>query len=120
MMKIAAYYSHLNGYEWLQYHKRDLWLELSSTIEAIDASTLRTKVSKERGQQGRMLYSPTDLNSTFLRELNKLGWKENRVQSWQTGIDAKSRKNGVTQAITCMNVRTGLRSGQPANCYSMR
>lgn len=64
-MKIAAQYSHLNGEEFLIVHKRQLWREVQSVVEKVDASKCRTKKSRESRKQGQMLYSPTDLNATF-------------------------------------------------------
>lgn len=30
-MKIGAQYSHLNGFEWIQYHQKDIWEEIEVT-----------------------------------------------------------------------------------------
>ena len=56
-MRIAAYYSHLNGWEYLQVHQPDIWKEIQDVIESVDASKCKTKVSKERGMIGNLLYS---------------------------------------------------------------
>jgi len=36
-MKIGAMYSHLNGFEWIQYHQKQMWEEMESIITSIDA-----------------------------------------------------------------------------------
>lgn len=53
-MKIAEVYSHLNGKEFLLVHKPELYKEIENVIESVDAEKCRTKVSKERGMQGKL------------------------------------------------------------------
>jgi hypothetical protein len=83
-MKIGAMHSHLNGFEWVQYHQKKVWKEIEDTIKAIDASKYMTKVSKEKTMVGKMLYSPSDLNAKMKTELDKLKWKESRTSYWVT------------------------------------
>ncbi|WP_370086895.1 BglII/BstYI family type II restriction endonuclease [Ekhidna sp.] len=83
-MKIGAIYSHLNGFEWIQYHQKDLWDEIMAVIDAIDAEEFRTKVSKEKTMKGKKLFSPIDLNKKFEKELEALGWSESRTSYWVT------------------------------------
>jgi len=61
IMKISEIYSHLNGFEYIQYHKKHLWTELENIIKSIDARKFRTKVSKEKTMLGDLLYSPIEL-----------------------------------------------------------
>lgn len=77
-------YSHLNGFEWIQYHQKSLWYEIISVIEKIDAEEFRTKVSKEKTMAGKKLFSPIDLNRKFSEELASLGWGESRTSYWVT------------------------------------
>jgi hypothetical protein len=74
-MKIVKKYSHLNGEEYLIVHKKALYEEIQEAIASVDASRFKTKVSKERGRQGEMLYSPGDLNKEFERVFGNLGWQ---------------------------------------------
>ena len=83
-MQIAAKYSHLNGLEYLLVHQPDLWNEIESTIESIDAEEQRTKVSRERRMVGRRLFSPPGLNSRFKEEFKSRGWSESRTSYWVT------------------------------------
>lgn len=83
-MKIGAMYSHLNGFEWIQYHQKEMWGEIEQIIEAIDAEDYRTKVSKERTMKGKMLFSPADLNSRIKKDFEGLGWYESRTNYWET------------------------------------
>ena len=64
-MRVAYTYSHLNGLEYLMVHHPDLWKEVREVIESIDAESCRTKVSKEKRNPGKKLYSPVDMNEAF-------------------------------------------------------
>ena len=81
-MKIVEKYSHLNGLEFLLVHKPELWQEIETVIQSIDAETCKTKISKEKTKAGQILYSPIDLNCMFKKELYKRGWEESRVSYW--------------------------------------
>lgn len=83
-MKIGAMYSHLNGFEWIQYHQKQMWDEIETVIKNIDASQFRTKISKEKTMKGRKLYSPTDLNKRMKDDFESLGWFESRANYWVT------------------------------------
>ena len=79
-MKIAKYYSHLNGYEWIQYHKPHLWKEIEEVIKNINASKCKTKVGREKTNKGMKLYSPFDLNKEFNKQFISKGWhRQNRI-----------------------------------------
>ena len=71
-MKIAAYYSHLNGLEWLLQTKPTIWKEIKSAINDVDANACKTKISKEKTMLGKMLYAPTELNKRFKDELHTI------------------------------------------------
>lgn len=83
-MRIVEKYSHLNGLEFLLVHKPELWQEIETVIQSIDAETCKTKISKEKTKAGQILYSPIDLNCMFKKELYKRGWEESRVSYWVT------------------------------------
>jgi Restriction endonuclease BglII len=84
-MKIGAKYSHLNGLEWLLYHHRDTWEEVTSAIENVDAHSAKTKKSEEKSMYGRDLYSPDNLNTQFRQELWGRGWQRpGRVSFYAT------------------------------------
>ena len=83
-MKIGAMYSHLNGFEWIQYHQKAMWDEMKGIIESIDAETYRTKVSKEKTMKGKKLFSPIDLNKKMKQDFESLGWFESRTSYWVT------------------------------------
>jgi hypothetical protein len=91
-MRIGAYYSHLNGLEWLQVHERGIWEEVRRVIQSIDASRLRTKVSAERTMKGRMLFSPVEINGEFRRQFHQHSWEESRTSYWVTDDYALIRR----------------------------
>ena len=91
-MKIAEYYSHLNGLEYLKVHKPTLWKEIGDVINNIDAQKCRTKISNEKGMIGKKLFSPPAMNALFKAELEQLDWKENRIRYWVTSDERLIRK----------------------------
>lgn len=91
-MNIVETYSHLNGLEFLMVHKRQLWKEIKNVIKAVNADECKTKVSKEKGMIGKLLYSPIDMNASFKRLLKEKGWNESRVSYWVTKSEKLIRK----------------------------
>ncbi len=74
-MQIVETYSHLNGLEYLLVHKPYLWDEINKVVRKVNADKCKTKVSKEKTMEGRLLYSPVEMNKTFKKLLDKTGWK---------------------------------------------
>lgn len=87
-MKIATFYSHLNGYEYLKVHKPRLWREILDAIKGVDAESCKTKVSREVRTKDKLFYSPIAMNKCMDTELAKRDWHEERTSYWVTG-DAK-------------------------------
>jgi len=83
-MKIGAMYSHLNGFEWIQYHQKSMWSEIEKVIKNVDANKFRTKISKEKTMKGKRLFSPTNLNKRMKEDFEQLGWFESRTNYWVT------------------------------------
>lgn len=83
-MRIVETYSHLNGLEYLLVHKPHVWDEIRSVIAHVDAHQCKTKVSKERRMEGKLLFSPKDMNSGMKRQFKNYGWSEQRVSYWVT------------------------------------
>ncbi len=77
-MNIGAVYSNLNGVEFLMVHQPDLWGEVRDVISSVDAEDCRTKKSKEKRTEGKMLYSPIDMNASFKALLEPKGQGERR------------------------------------------
>jgi len=83
-MKIGKMYSHLNGFEWIQYHQKAMWNEIIQVIGNINAEDFRTKISKEKTMLGKKLFSPVALNKQMKTDFENLGWYESRTNYWVT------------------------------------
>lgn len=92
-MRIGKYYS-LNGYEYMLVHKRQLWSEICSAINNVDASLAFNKVSKEKNRVGELLYSPSSMNQLFKDEFLKSGWVERRI-NYYVNSDIKTTQEIV-------------------------
>ena len=77
-MKIAQVYSHLNGLEFMLVRKPELWQEIQQAVKNVDASLAFEKVIREKTMLGKILLSPSKLNSLFKTELSSMGWQEVR------------------------------------------
>ena len=93
-MRIGKYYSHLNGYEYMLVHKRQLWSEICSAINNVDASLAFNKVSKEKNRVGELLYSPSSMNQLFKDEFLKSGCVE-RMINYYVNSDIKTTQEIV-------------------------
>ena len=91
-MNISEVHSHLNGLEFLLVRRPGLWDEVKSVIGDVDAEQCRTKISKERRLEGKLLYSPIDMNASFRQLLQDKGWAESRVSYWVTKTEKLIRK----------------------------
>ena len=104
-MRIVERYSHLNGEEYLQVHRPDLWQEVLTVIESVDAEACKNKVSKEKTRLGRVLYSPGSMNQAIATGLKALGWQARRQHFYVTSdvqllkqiysLDAKAQRNAI-------------------------
>lgn len=91
-MKIATYYSHLNGLEFLMVHKPALWTEIKDAIKSVDAELCRTKVSKEKRSLGKKLYSPIQMNLAMASRFSDHEWHQRRTSYWVTSDAQLIRK----------------------------
>ena len=87
-MRIAAQYSHLNGWEFLFVHHKDLLQEIEEVIASVDAEACRTKLSREKTKIDRLLYSPVDMNKAIADGFKGRRWEQRRQEFWVTS-DAK-------------------------------
>jgi hypothetical protein len=97
-MKLVETYSHLNGWEFLIVHRPQLWKEIQDVVATVDAEACKTKVSKEKTMQGKLLYSPVSMNSAFSVLLRSRLWEESRVSYWVTKNERLIRKTLTMQA----------------------
>jgi len=73
-MIIAGKYSFNKGEEFININYPHLFTEIETIISKIDASDFKTKVSKEKTTQGKILYNPPKLNLAYKEEFEKLDW----------------------------------------------
>jgi hypothetical protein len=91
-MKIAEIYSHLNGLEYLKVHKKSLLDEIFNVIKKLNADKCLTKKSKEKTMMDKMLYSPKDLNKSFVMLFKNKGWEQKKISYWVTRDEKLIRK----------------------------
>ncbi len=96
-MKIGAYYSHLNGLEWLRHHHEDYWEEIKLAIANVDAASCLTKVSKEKTMKGKLLYGPKPMNKAFRKALRDQGWAKAKTNSYYVARDAELTKRIIDE-----------------------
>jgi hypothetical protein len=116
-LKIETYYSHLNGLEFLQVHKPQLWKEICDAIAAVDARTCKTKVSKEQRTLDKLLFSPVDMNKCVDAELAARGWSEERTSYWVTA-DAKLIRRTINLAPAEQKAEIEAAGQQPFLSYN--
>lgn len=107
-MRVKKIYSHLNGMEYLQVHKKNLIKEIMFAIKSVDVERCRTKLSKERNKIGNRLYSPGDMNKEFVKCFTKMGWKSERKEVYVAedevlarrivGLSAEEQKKAIQAA----------------------
>lgn len=74
-MRIVARYSFNNGQAEVTARYPSLLAEIEGAVQAVDAGSHRTKQSKEKTKQFRMLFNPKTLNAVFKQEFAKRGWE---------------------------------------------
>lgn len=79
-MEIVAEFSFNKGKEFVEKNHGAELQEIKDAIFSVDASRLKTKVSKEKTMVGQMLYSPKGLNRQFERRFKNKGWYTPRIE----------------------------------------
>ncbi len=79
-------------------HQKSTWQEIEQVIKSVDATKLKTKISKEKTMRGRELYSPIAINKAFTECFRKLNWKESRTSYWVTDDYSLIRKTLALEA----------------------
>lgn len=77
-MRIVETFSHLNGLESLEVHKKEILNEIKEVIKNLNANDFKTKISEEKTMVGKKLFNPSELNKAFKELFYKKGWKESR------------------------------------------
>ena len=97
-MKVLKTYSWKNGIDILKKRYPKEFQEIIDAIEHVNSEKHRTKQSKEKTRQFKMLFSPSQLNKTILDNyLYKRGWKKPKVMLDKEGhfIEGDGVKNRV-------------------------
>lgn len=113
-MRIVAMHSHLNGHEWLLVHENRIWKEIEATVQAVDASRLKTKISKEKTMRGKRLFSPKELNKD-LRNCSKQWHGAMAMEQHQPpGKTRRSETRRLTKAAmrSCRGSTRAIASGE--------
>lgn len=75
-MRKVHEYSHLGGLEILRLKYPGIEREIDEVIAEVKAP--KTKISKEKGKAGKLLYNPKEMNSAFKKSFLKRGFRELR------------------------------------------
>lgn len=78
-MKIAGIYSFNNGEQVVRSKYSNLLEEIFECIRKIDATSCKSKKSKEKTMPGQILFSPVELNKQFKTHLFSKSWNSIRV-----------------------------------------
>lgn len=116
-MKIKQKYSHLNGFEFLLVHKKELWEEIQEAINSIDANKLKTKISKEKTKRGKKLFAPKSLNEEFKNKFKELKWEEERIYYYVTD-DEKLIRNTMVLSPECQKEQIELNNKNAIFSYN--
>lgn len=113
-MIIAAEYSFNNGHSIRNTHPH-LLRELEDVIAAVDASRCKSKTSEEITMQGKMLYSPRELNEAFARGFASRGWRsKERVECqystryYRPGYSPKPLRQTAYREMDFLKDRLGI------------
>jgi hypothetical protein len=99
-MKIVAEYNFNHGKEFVLQHYKEEFEEIVQVINSVDALQFKVKESYEKTMQGKMLFSPSDLNKSFKESFNALGWYHRKVEcNYEQGTYLENYRPAVTSGI---------------------
>ena len=81
-MRIARYHSHLNGYEFIKFHRPYLWREICRIIKNVDTEACKVEISSEA--RARSAVSTVALRRSMRREFFSHKWAERFTGCWLT------------------------------------
>ena len=112
-MIIAAEYAFNDGDAIRKTHPL-LLQELEDVVAAVDASRCKSKTSEEITMQGKMLYSPRELNKAFARGFTSKGWRKERVTCrypthyYRPGYAPRRLRQGAFREMDFLKNRLGI------------
>jgi hypothetical protein len=99
-MKIVAEYNFNHGKEFVLKQYKEEFAEIVQAINAVDALQFKIKESYEKTMQGKMLFSPSDLNKSFKKIFNELGWYHQKVEcNYEQGPYLENYRPAVTSGM---------------------
>lgn len=113
-MRVVGVYSFNKGQEVIKRRFRRLFNETLSAIKSVDAATHKQKISKEKTMQGRMLYSPSSINSAFKQAFQSYDWSPIRVRCdypsefYVKDYKARSQSRGAFREMDFVKNRVGI------------
>ncbi|MXZ49000.1 MAG: restriction endonuclease [Candidatus Dadabacteria bacterium] len=83
IITIKSSHSHLNGEECMLVRYGELWMDIRTVIESVDAEACRVRVFTEKdGQQENLLVSPEEISKRFKDGFESRGWQQRRAAFW--------------------------------------
>lgn len=113
-MIIAAEYSFNNGRTVISEKWPRLIDEAEQVVSSIDAISHKTKRSREKTMEGRMLFNPTSLNRAFKSAFAERNWDKHRVpceyptEFYREGYAPKPLRPGAFREMDFLKDRLGI------------
>lgn len=113
-MRIVGTYSFNGGQEEVEKRYSDLFIEVESAIQAVDAAEHKVKTSKEKTMPGRLLFSPSSVNKAFKKQFSRLGWAAVRVPCnyskahYRRDYEVKSESRGAFREMDFVKRKLGV------------
>jgi hypothetical protein len=99
-MNVVAEYNFNHGKQFVLENYKDEFTEIIQVINSVDAAQFKNKESKEKTMRGKMLFSPSDLNTAFKTTFNSLGWYHRKVEcNYKQGTFYENYKPAVTSGV---------------------
>lgn len=78
-MKIVAKYDFNGGDAFIKQNYPEEFEQISAIIHAVDSSRCKNKKSKEKTMDGKILYSPVEINNEFRKQFTGAGWRKHKI-----------------------------------------
>jgi hypothetical protein len=99
-MNVVAEYNFNHGKEFVSEHYKDEFAEIIQVINSVNAKQFKIKESKEKTMPGKMLFSPSDLNTAFKNAFNSLGWYHKKIEcNYEQGTYLENYRPAITSAM---------------------
>ena len=96
-MKIVTEYNFNHGKEFVCRHYKKEFEEIVQVINSVDAQQFKVKKSYEKTRHGKILFSPSDLNKSFKKSFNALGWYHEKVEcNYAQGTYFENYRHAIT------------------------